>query len=75
MIGGDHFIDCPKCKGRGKLPDQVKLGYAMRNIRGKESLRSLGKRIGFSAPYLCDLEKGRRNWTDALMKKYLEECI
>ena len=30
----------------------------------KVSLRQLAKRLAVSAPYLCDLEKGRRKWSN-----------
>jgi transcriptional regulator with XRE-family HTH domain len=45
--------------------DHVKSGELMRQAREKAnlSLRDVAERMGVSAPYLSDLERGRRNWT------------
>lgn len=34
------------------------------------SLRALGRAMGISAPYLSDLERGRRNWTIKRMRHF-----
>jgi predicted transcriptional regulator len=34
------------------------------------SLRTLAKRMGVSAPFLSDLERGNRQWSDALCGKW-----
>lgn len=45
--------------------DSVKAGQIVRSKRLAKglSLRSLAKAMGFSAPFVSDLELGRRNWT------------
>jgi len=68
MIESD--VPCKHCDGTGKVPDQVKLGANMRVLRGTESLRSFASRTGYSAPYLCDLENGKRRWTEKLIYIY-----
>jgi hypothetical protein len=63
-------VPCKHCGGTGKVPDQVKLGFTMRVLRGTESLRSFADRTGYSAAYLCDLENGKRRWTEKLICIY-----
>ena len=48
--------------------DNTKAGQMIRAARTKAevSLRRLALAMGKSAPYLCDLELGRRNWTPEL---------
>lgn len=48
-----------------KQADHVEAGRLIRKLRRKHgvSLRTLAKRMGFSAPFISDLERGRRNWT------------
>lgn len=36
------------------------------------SLRELARTMGVSAPYLSDLERGRRNWTEELEDRYVK---
>lgn len=46
--------------------DHAKAGNLIRQLRKKHkvSLRSLATKMGKSAPYISDLELGRRNWTE-----------
>ncbi len=52
--------------------DQSATGSDARNARRRtgRSLRFIAKKMGISAPYLSDLELGRRNWTDALLIRF-----
>jgi hypothetical protein len=53
-------IACPQCAGSGKV---YAVDFeAMREYRIKlgVSLSGASKRIGISAAFLCDIEKGRR---------------
>lgn len=34
------------------------------------SLREVARRMGVSAPFVSDLERGRRNWTLSLVTRY-----
>lgn len=45
--------------------DQALTGYSARRLRehAKLSLRKVAKEMGISAPFLSDLENGKRNWT------------
>jgi len=63
---------CPKCHGTGQVTDDIWLGLHMRGLRRQagHSLRVLAKRMGYSAPYISDLELGRRHWTPELIKVY-----
>lgn len=47
-------------------------GLEMRQMREKKrvSLRDMAKRLDISAPYLSDLELGRRGWNTDLMERY-----
>lgn len=52
--------------------DHLASGNAARAQRKlhKLSLRDMGERMKVSAAYLCDLEKGRRNWSDELVERF-----
>lgn len=45
--------------------DQALTGYSARRLRefAQLSLRKVAKEMGISAPFLSDLENGKRNWT------------
>ena len=47
-------------------------GARMRELRKSReiSLRSIATEMGYSPPYICDIELGRRNWTKELARKY-----
>ena len=60
--------------------DHKAIGADRRHYREKFgiSLRSFAKQIGFSAPYISDLELGRRPWSEQLIYKFevaLDACI
>lgn len=48
-----------------KIIDNVATGRKCREARKKSglSLRSVAGKMGFSVPYVSDLEKGQRAWT------------
>jgi transcriptional regulator with XRE-family HTH domain len=56
-------------------PDNAEAGRLIRSKREAAglALRRLAVRMKISAPYLCDLEQGKRNWTDALFQNALEQ--
>lgn len=56
-----------------KVTDHAATGDALRQRRLKAgiSLREMARRLGLSAPYLCDLEYGRRTWTQERVDDYL----
>lgn len=56
------------------VPDHEKTGEMMRarRIQAKKSLRYVAQKLGFSAPYVFDLEKGKRAWTEEKAERYLE---
>jgi len=51
---------CPKCGGSGMIADPSE----MRKLRVSSglSLREVSNKMGVSAPYLSDLERGNRQW-------------
>lgn len=53
------------------LIDHIKTGARVRNarLRAGVSLRELARRLNLSAPFVSDLERGRRNWTTTLLGK------
>lgn len=65
-------IDCPRCNGTGKIPDDKDMGEEFRKMRIAKglSLREISKLMGLSAQYICDLEHGRRIWSDGLQERY-----
>lgn len=52
--------------------DHEATGYGFREGRKKAklSLREIARRLNLSAPFVSDLERGRRNWTESLAEQY-----
>lgn len=66
--------ECPHCDGTGRVLDEKAVGALMRTVRKAKgvSLREAARRLHWSAPYICDLEYGRRGWTTDKQNKYLK---
>jgi len=62
---------CHRCAGTGFEPDHAAVGREYRSRREKLgwSLRSAGERIGVSAAYLSDLERGNRAWNTNITER------
>jgi len=65
---------CPHCEGRGEVMDDEAVGAEMRRRRTLSglSLRTVAKRLNFSAPYISDLEQGKRGWSNHKIVDYLD---
>ena len=65
---------CPRCGGAGWLPDDKATGKRMRAMREAKGLsgREVARRMGMSAPYICDLELGKRFWNTKVTERYLK---
>lgn len=52
--------------------DHAGTGSSARGARIKSgnSLRSVARKMGYTAPYVSDLERGRRNWTEEKLREY-----
>lgn len=63
---------CLKEAQRRYSEDQIFIGQCLRMEREgrKVSLRALAKQMKLSAPYVSDLELGRRNWSQVTMANY-----
>lgn len=70
------LVKCPKCSGTGKIVDQRELGLEMKSLREKSgiSLRQLAERLKISAPYLSDMERGNRNFSQDRVEQVKEIC-
>jgi hypothetical protein len=70
MKAKPKFVDmpCPRCG----TPKSVVDGGWLRERRelAGVTLREMGRRLGFSAPYLSDVEWNRRNRLPAIVKAY-----
>lgn len=55
-------------------PDNLAIGHLLRRTRTARamSLRTLAIRMKVSAPYLSDLELGRRSWTEARVLQFMK---
>ena len=55
--------------------DNIDTGKRMAFMRKEAgiSLRQFAKLCGVSAPYLSDLERGRRNWSEKLITMYKKQ--
>lgn len=67
---------CHCCDGTGKELDHTVVGAEMRALREKAELTldALAAKLGFTKPYLSDLERGKRNWNDDLIAGYRRAC-
>ena len=54
------------------MVDSQATGEQARKLRSRSnlSLRSVAKKMGISFPFLSDLERGRRNWSEKLAAKF-----
>lgn len=68
----DMTMTCPKCDGTGHVLNPMAQGNAMRQIRLKAgvAVREMARRLDVSAPYVSDLELGRRGWNSGLIERY-----
>lgn len=66
------FVDepCPRCGSPKSVVDGAWLRE--RRERAGLTLREMSRRLGFSVPYLCDVEWNRRNRLPAIVKAYEE---
>lgn len=66
---------CATCGGKGVVLDERKMGEYVRSEREalEMSLRELARRAGCSAPYLSDLELGKRPFGDRASIRVLAE--
>ena len=55
-----------------RVPDNEATGRLMREarLRAGLTLREMARRMKYSAPYLSDLERGRRGWTEARIEEW-----
>jgi transcriptional regulator with XRE-family HTH domain len=65
---------CPRCEGTGEICKPSE----MRKLRTSRCLKlgAVAKRMGVSAPYLSDLERGNRSWRVSIelrFRKAIEE--
>lgn len=65
-------LPCPRCRGRGRLPNSAIVGAYMRSARRDAalSLREVARRLGYSPSYLSLLERGLRPWRNDLLMRY-----
>lgn len=64
-------LDIPK---KAPLPDHRPLGAELRRRREAVgmSLREVARQMEISAPYLSDMENGRRYWTETTRDNFLK---
>lgn len=63
---------CEWCNGTGERENAAYRGAEMRKLREAAdlTLREVARRLEFSAAYISDLELGRRDWSEGLIKAY-----
>lgn len=63
---------CRCCDGSGKEVDQVSVGKEMRALREAKGMKltRASEKMGISTTYLCDLEFGRRKWSQERINKF-----
>lgn len=57
-------VQCPHCRGSGRLPDWRITGAKVRAARKTKrlSLRELARMVGCSYVYLSNMERGKLPW-------------
>lgn len=67
---------CQHCLGSGYEIDHAKTGASLRRKRKavNMSLRDMAKLLKVSAPYLSDLELGRRAWSSDRVAAFEDYC-
>lgn len=62
---------CKRCAGTGLEPDHSETGKLMRSKREDTgvSLRTVATAMEISAPYLSDMELGRRGWSSEMIQR------
>lgn len=67
---------CRCCKGSGTELDHVVVGAEMLKLRMSKGLSqaTVAKRMRCTGAYVCDLEKGRRNWNEVLIFRFKKAC-
>lgn len=65
---------CRRCNGTGKEVDHADTGRKMRakRLKANLSLRQVAEAMDKSAPYVSDLELGRRYWNTQVTAQYLQ---
>lgn len=63
---------CSHCKGSGRELDPHAVGWQMRSVREKagKSLRHVADKLGYTAAYISDLERGNRPFTEEMIVRY-----
>lgn len=66
----NNIKQCPRCDGAGSI--RIVSPESLRQTREAAgiSLRTVAKRLKLSAPYVSDIELGRRNCPEAVEKFY-----
>lgn len=69
-----HTRSCSHCGGHGRVVSDEALGAEMRARRTDRqlSIGAIARRMGFSRPYVNDLELGERPWRPELITAYLK---
>ena len=67
---------CHRCQGTGKLLDPHGVARTLQEIRVRKGYNKtqIARKMGFTTAYICDLEKGIRDWRQELVERYLEAC-
>lgn len=60
-----------------RVPDNVATGQLMREARKRAglSVREMARRLGQSAPFVSDLELGRRGWDEARLEQWAKVLL
>lgn len=68
---------CDHCNGSGRVFDSKRVGEYLRSKREsfRNPLNEVAKRMRISAPYLSDLERGKRNWNLEKIEKFESAII
>ena len=63
-------VVCDRCGGTGGYDVPAPMALRRRREKTGMSLRALAKQLGYSTPYLSDVERGRRNTTAKILAAY-----
>ena len=63
--------ECPGCDGAGVVEEP--LPGALRRAREStgKTMTAVARELGYSVPYMCDIELGRRRCTRRILEHYM----
>ena len=66
----EKLIECPHCKGKGRVAHTIGAELKAVRKRAKITLREMGERLGFSFTYINEIERENRRCPPSVLEAY-----